>query len=349
MKARNTLSLVFLAGLVLGVVPEGQAEVRTYRNPMHQGYRLDYCQAFGQACGERVATQWCREQGYQYASDWAIDRDIGEGQPTARLDDDNVCQGHQCDGFADITCGREGRSFRLPNLGAATRSTVITPDRSGTAPSLMPVEVQLLVPGCHQWEPGILLCETVHEYQHCRTLLRDGKVLGCRAGLAFDGAFAEPRAASPGTYDVALRSRVNATVYEDRRGEGRLRGEARYKVEFNIPEYGTSGGICLQRDRYVYQPTGPEGGLSTIDETSDCDESIEGRFSPHEDDLYRAYDLCDARDAWGSKIDTATDLMVAGLFHFASPTASESGSYGDSNIIAPFVTLRAPISVDCKN
>ena len=119
-----------------------------------------------------------------------------------------------------------------------------------------------LVPGCHQWDPGILLCETLHEYQHCRTLLRDGKVLGCRAGLAFEGAFAEPRAASSGTYDVALRSRVSATVHEKRRGEGRLRGEARYKVAFNIPEHETSGRICLQRDRYVYQPTGPEGGAS---------------------------------------------------------------------------------------
>lgn len=349
MKIRNALSLVVLTGLTLGYLPDGRAEVRTYRNPMYQGYRLAYCQGFGQVCGERVATQWCRDQGFQYASDWAIDRDIGEIQPTMRMDDDNVCQGHQCDGFANITCGREGRSFRLPNLGAATRATVITPDRTGTAPALMPVEVQVLVPGCHQWEPGILLCETVHEYQHCRTLLREGKVLGCRAGLAFEGAFAEPRAAPPGTYDVSLRSRVSATVYEDRRGEGRLRGEARYEVDFNIPEYGTAGGICLQRDRYVYQPTGPAGGLSTIDETAECDEAIEGRFSAHEDDLYRAYDVCDGRDAWGSKIDISTEVMVAGLFHFASPTASEFGVLGESNIIAPFITIRAPMRVDCRN
>lgn len=349
MQAPNTLSQVILAALMLGAVSAINAEVRTYRNPMYQGYRLDYCQAFGQVCGERVATQWCRNQGFEYASDWAIDRGIGDIQPTSRLDDDNVCRGHQCDGFVDITCGREGRSFRLPNLGAITRATVFTPDRTGTAPALMPVEVQLLVPGCHQWEPGILQCETVYDYQHCRTLLGDGKVLGCRAGLAFDGAFAQPRAASPGTYDLSLRSRVRATVHENRRGDGRLKGEARYEVEFDIPEYGAAGGTCLQRDRYVYHPTGPKGGLSTIDETADCDEPIEGRFAANEDDLLRAFDYCDARHAWGSKIEITTDLMVAGLFHFVSPTASEVPEPGSSTIIAPYLTLYAPMIVDCKD
>ena len=193
------------------------------------------------------------------------------------------------------------------------------------------------------------MCETVHEYQHCRTLLRDGKVLGCRAGIAFDGAFAEPRPAAEGSYDLSLRSRASVTVHEGRRGEGRLRGDARYKVEFAIPQHGTAGGVCLQRDRYVYHPTGPEGGLWSIDETSDCDEPIEGRFEPNYDDMLRAYDLCGARDAWGSKIDSTTDLMVAGLFHFASQTASEYPGHGSSVIIAPYLTLKAPVRVDCRN
>ena len=213
----------------------------------------------------------------------------------------------------------------------------------------MPVEVQLLVPGCHQWEPGILMCETVHEYQHCRTLLRDGKVLGCRAGLAFDGAFAQPRAASPGTYELSLRSRVSATVRQNERGEGRLKGEARYEVVFDTPSSGTAGGACLQRDRYIYHPTGPMGGLSTIDDTADCDQPIEGRFAPNEDDLLRAYDYCEARNAWGSKIEIATDLMVAGLFHFTSTTAAEMLGHGSSTIIAPYITLSAPMIVDCKD
>jgi hypothetical protein len=202
---RRLLTVIGMGLLLLAAAPS-YAEVRTFRGPQHQGYRLDYCQAFGQICGERVATQWCRGQGYEYASDWAIDRDIGDRMPTMAIDDDRVCRDNQCDGFTAITCGREGRSFRLPNLGSMTRATVITPDRRGTAPAIMAVEVELLVPGCDQTEPGVLLCGTVHEYQHCRTLFAAGKVLGCRAGLAFEGAFANPTLACIG-YGVARASR----------------------------------------------------------------------------------------------------------------------------------------------
>ena len=350
MKLKHTLARVTLGLLVFAAAPNSHAEVRTYRNPTHQGHRLDYCEAFGRVCGERVATQWCRGQGYEYASDWAIDRDIGAIQPTIRLDDENVCQGHQCDGFSMITCGREGRTFRLPDLGAATRATVITPDRRGTAPTVMPVRVQLLVPGCQQREPGVLLCESVHEYQHCRTLLQDSQVLGCRAGLAFEGAFAEPRAAAPGSYELSLRSRVSAVVRRPHRGEGRLRGDARYSVSFAVPDAYAPGATCLQRDRYIYHPTGPEGGLSRIDETADCDEPVEGEFTAHEDDLLRAYDLCEARNAWGGEIEHSIDLLVAGLYHFSAATAAEIPLPGSSTyIIAPYLTVHAPLKVSCKD
>lgn len=348
MKAPRVLSLWLLAALVVVAAPQANGEVRTYRNPMHQGHRLDYCRAFGQECGERVATQWCRSQGYEYASDWSIARDIGDVTPTIGLEEDTVCSGQQCDGFATITCGREGRTFRLPNLGAGTRATVITPDRRGTAPVVMPVEVQVLVPGCHQREPGELLCETIHEYQHCRTLLRSRKVLGCRAGLAFDGAFAVPHAAAPESYRLSMRSRASASVYEGRRGEGKLKGDARYEIAFAIPSSGSES--CLQRDRYVYHPTGPEGGLSTIDDTASCDARINGSFEPHEDDLLRAYDLCEARDAWGRDVQMPIELMVAGLFHFATHTASDAPASGSTtHIVAPYVIVSAPMEVDCKS
>jgi len=350
MRVPHALTLSILAALVLCPVRSGYAEVRTYRNPSHHGYRLDYCQGFGQVCGEPVATQWCRGQGYEYASDWVVDRGIGAAQTTVHLDDESVCEGPQCESFATITCGREGRSFRLPNLGAATRATVIMPDRRGTAPTVMPAEVQLLVPGCHQREPGMLLCETIHEYQHCRTLLREGTVLGCRAGLAFEGAFAQPRAVGPGTYELSLRSRASATVYQGRRGEGRLRGQARYEVRFAIPEERAPGETCLQRDRYAYHPTGPEGGHFLIDGTDVCDEPIAGAYEPHEDDLLRAYDLCSARGAWGERVEISTDLLVAGLFQFGAAPVSEAASDGNPTyIIAPYITLLAPMRVDCKD
>jgi hypothetical protein len=339
-----------LAGLLVLAATSSNAEVRSFQNPQHQGYRLDYCQSFGQVCGERVATQWCRGQGYEYASDWAVDNDIGELISTIRLDDERICREFQCDGFASITCGREGRTIRLPNLGAATRATVLTPDLRGTAPAIMPVEVQVLVPGCFQTEPGILLCGTIHEYQHCRTLFAAGKVLGCRAGLAFDGAFANPVAAQPEAYALTLRSSASAAVDRGRRGEGRLRGEAEYSVSFSVPENGGVSETCLQRDRYVYHPTGPTGGSSEIGETAACDEPIAGTFEPHEDDLLAAYDLCEARQAWGTEIEGAIELMAAGLFYLETRTASASGpATSPARIVAPHVTIRAPLSIDCRD
>lgn len=335
--------------LLLAAAPS-HAEVRTYRNPQHQGYRLDYCQAFGQICGERVATQWCRGQGYEYASDWAADRNIGDRLPTMPIDDDRICRNNQCDGFTTITCGREGRSFRLPNLGSATRATVITPDRRGTAAAIMPVEVQLLVPGCYQTEPGVLLCGTVHEYQHCRTLFTAGKVLGCRAGLAFEGAFASPVAAAEGSYDLDLRSRAAATVSQGRRGQGRLRGDADFSVSFTLPLESALTETCLQRDRYLYYPSGPQGGLAAIDETTECAQPVEGSFEPHEDDLLRAYDLCEARRAWGSEINGSIELLVAGLYHLSARTAADGfGAAGSTRIVAPYLTIRAPLSINCRD
>jgi hypothetical protein len=337
-----------VVGLLLFAAGPGHAEVRTFRGPQHQGYRLDYCQAFGQVCGERVATQWCRGQGYEYASDWAIDRNIGDRLPTMPIDDDRICRDNQCDGFSSITCGREGRSFRLPNLGSATRATVITPDRRGTAPAIMPVEVQLLVPGCYQTEPGVLLCGTVHEYQHCRTLFAAGKLLGCRAGLAFDGAFAEPVASPSDSYELDLRSRASATVTQRQRGEGRVRGDADFRVSFAVPAEAALAETCLQRDRYIYYPSGPRGGLSEIDDTTDCGRPIEGSFEPHEDDLLRAYDLCEARQAWGTTIEGSIELLVAGLYHLSARTAAENFG-GASRIVAPYVTIHAPLSISCKD
>ncbi|NIW23314.1 MAG: hypothetical protein GWN29_01415, partial [Gammaproteobacteria bacterium] len=75
----------------------------------------------------------------------------------------------------------------------------------------------------------------MHEYQHCRTLFSAGKVLGCRAGLAFEGAFANPVAAAEGSYELDLRSRASATVSQGRRGQGRLRGDAEFTVSFTPP------------------------------------------------------------------------------------------------------------------
>lgn len=327
-----------------------QAEVRTFRTPSFEGYRLDYCKSSGSECGERVATEWCVTQGYEYASDWGLERDIGAFQPTISVDNRRVCQGDQCDGFIAITCGREERVFRVLTLGGNTRGTVFTPDRREAAPAVTRTEIQLVVPGCSQFEPGVLLCHSVPEYQHCRSLLQDGYVLGCRARLALDGAIADLREATTDSYELSLRARASVTINQGRRGDGRVRGETRYNVTFAIPENTEATESCLQRDRYEYHQTGPSGGSSKIYESADCDESIEGSFSPHEDEILRAYDFCEARRAWGTKIEATTDRIVAGIFHFSAVAElSDSGGAAASRSVATYLAIEAPLEVICRD
>ena len=350
MNAPQPLPLAALLLLACSASPAAQAEVRTFRNPIFEGYRLDYCKTSGSECGERVATEWCVEQGYEYASDWGLERDIGALQPTISVDTRSICHGDQCDGFTAITCGREERAFRMPSLGGDTRGTVFTPDRRQAAPAVTRTEVQIVVPGCSQFEPGVLLCHSVPEYQHCRTLLQDGYLLGCRARLGLDGTIADMREVTAESYELSLRARASVTIDQGSRGEGRVRGATRYSVTFAIPEYTDAAESCLQRDRYEYHQTGPNGGLSEIYEAADCDEPIEGSFAPHEDDFLHAYDLCEGRRAWGTKIEATTDLIVAGIFHFSASTASSNdGGTAASRSIAPYLAIGAPLEVICRD
>ena len=344
------LPLAALLVLACSVVPAAQAEVRTFRSPSFEGYRLDYCKSSGLGCGERVATEWCVTQGYEYASDWGLERGIGALQPTISVDNSRVCEGNQCDGFTAITCGREERVFRVPSLGGNTRGTVFTPDRRQAAPAVTRTEIEIVVPGCSQSEPGVLLCHSVPEYQHCRSLLQDGYVLGCRANLGLDGAVADLHEATADSYELSLRARASVTIDQGTRGDGRVRGETRYDVTFAIPEHTEATESCLQRDRYEYHQTGPSGGSSKIYESADCDEPIEGSFSPHEDEILRAYDLCESRRAWGTKIEGTTERIVAGIFHFSAVTASSaSDGAAASRSVATYLAIAAPLEVICRD
>jgi hypothetical protein len=190
----------------------------------------------------------------------------------------------------------------------------------------------------------------VHEFQHCRTLFAAGKVLGCRAGLAFDGAFATPLAAAPESYELTLRSSASAAVDRGRRGQGRLRGEANFSLRFDVPTAGDAAEVCLQRDRYIYHPNGPSGGLSELGATESCERPIEASFKPHADDLLSAYDQCEARQAWGSEIEGVTEVLAAGLFYLAAPSRDGNDRGGETtNIVAPYVTIRAPLAIDCRD
>jgi hypothetical protein len=77
---------------------------QTFNNPMHGGDRLDWCLNWGIGCGAEAANAWCVAKGFENASDFGIDEDIGSSTPTRLLSTGAVCDQGFCDGFDQITC-----------------------------------------------------------------------------------------------------------------------------------------------------------------------------------------------------------------------------------------------------
>jgi hypothetical protein len=342
------VSSISLVALAAGLAVPANAQVRTFSNPAHDGLPLSYCVANGAVCGAKVATDWCHTQGFDHATDWSPAPGVDVTSTTVRLDDGGICRGAQCEAFASITCADDALELRMATLGPWAHMKVLEPGMRGVATPTEPTEYRVLIPGCHQREPGVFLCETVHEYQHCRTLMGAGKIFGCRAGLAFDGGFAEPVAAGPEDYELDIRSNAEMVVTHGHRGEAQVRGDAEVEITFAMPPVG-EGALCLQRDRYVYYPTGPKGGLGEIGDANDCDAPIAATVGPHEDDALQAYDMCDVFAAWGGEIEQPIEVLVAALFHVGpgGPTATRDADAA-TRIIAPYVTVRAPMKVSCE-
>ncbi len=350
MNLRQALPTLAFFLMVANVSTNATADERTFHNPSAEGYRLDYCSTTGRNCGERIASEWCVTRGYEYATDWTVDSNIGDLQPTVRIDTLSVCRDRQCDGFSAITCGREAESFNVPDLGIYTRSTVFTADGRQAAPTVATNEVTLVVPGCTQFEPGELLCETLEHYDNCRGLLQGGYGLRCLAELDLDEAAPSLEEAQSGSFDLSLRGRPSVTVNQGHRGQGEIRGAVRYRVEFEISDHGDGLENCVQRDQYEYRQTGPGAGLSSITATDSCRKSLEGRFSPHDDDLLYAYDRCEVDRAWGREIEGTSDLVVASIFHVSAATASaDDRDPNESRTVAPYLSIAAPIDIVCDN
>ena len=350
MNLRQSLPILAFFLTVTTASTIATAEERTFHNPSAEGYRLDYCSTTGRDCGERIATEWCATRGFEYATDWTVDSNIGDLQPTLRIDSLTVCRDRQCDGFSAITCGREVERFNVPNLGTYTRSTVFTPDGRRAAPMVASNEVTLVVPGCTQFEPGVLLCETLENYDHCRGLLQEGYGLRCLAALDLDAAVPTLEEAQPGSFDLSLSGRASVTVRHGYRGQGEIRSTIRYRANFEIPGHGQGLENCVQRDQYEYHQTGSEAGRASISPTDNCDKPLEGRISPNDDDLLYAYDLCEVERAWGGEVENSSDLIVASIFHFSAATASaERGDASESRTVAPYLSIRAPVAITCDN
>lgn len=245
--------------------------------------------------------------------------------------------------------GETEAAFESPVvLGPSGRATVLTPDLRSTEVALDPSTYGVLIPGCKPQEPGVFHCASVHQYQHCRTLMFSNMVHSCRVDAAFESGFAKAVRAAEESYTLTVRSDARVRVQQANRSLGIIRGSASFELAIEPPLAGT-GGQCLQRDRFVYWATGPNGGMSEIDDSAECNVPIEFRFAPHGDDLLRAWDICETFSAWGSEIEDAIGILAAGLFHIRSDDRDFRTEHpGGTGIIAPWVEVEAPLTIECR-
>ncbi|MGD8339269.1 MAG: hypothetical protein PVH89_00725 [Gammaproteobacteria bacterium] len=328
----------FLAALI---TLDASAQVRTYDNPEHEGFAVSYCGADSSSCGEYMATAWCVAIGYEYATDWAARAGASDALRTVRLDDGAVCEGAACESFARITCGPEAQRFTTPVLGPSGKLTVLSADRRSIEQSVDSSQYRVMVPGCSQREPGVFVCASIDEYEHCRTLMFSRMIHSCRADRAFADVAAEPRAAAAGEYEISVESDAVIRIRPGVRGSGQVKGDARIQIQFELPA-GAERAVCRERRSYVYFPTGPDGGQGDVGKADDCDVPVEVSVEAHGDDVLRAYDLCETFAAWGLEIEDSMEVLVAGLFRLGL-----DGRSSVEDVIAPYSLVEAPLTIEC--
>ena len=89
-----------------GPAPKSTLADKIFQYPVHDIYRLNYCLRWGTDCGAPAAGAWCKTQGFERASTWQIDKNIGGLFPTILMGDRKVCAQFLCDGFREITCAK---------------------------------------------------------------------------------------------------------------------------------------------------------------------------------------------------------------------------------------------------
>lgn len=108
MPARIVSLLVLLIALCSWPTPSAAVETsQSFVAPTIKDFRLDWCRNWGEGCGGPAAELFCREKGFDKATRWSIDPNVGaRGIPTLVFGDGRLCQGPNCAGFRVIVCAR---------------------------------------------------------------------------------------------------------------------------------------------------------------------------------------------------------------------------------------------------
>lgn len=74
---------------------------KTFTNPMVGGLALDFCQFWGDGCGQPAADAWCLSQGYERALRYEVQVDA---PPTRIIATGQTCDQEFCDRIVAVTC-----------------------------------------------------------------------------------------------------------------------------------------------------------------------------------------------------------------------------------------------------
>ncbi|WP_417911188.1 hypothetical protein [Candidatus Electronema sp. PJ] len=91
-------------------LPEGTIVNTPFPSPQFEDKRLDWCLSWAKDCGKAAADAWCKAQGFELASKFEIDENIGKVSPTKIFSTGQSCDQDFCDGFKMIEC----RKFDCP-------------------------------------------------------------------------------------------------------------------------------------------------------------------------------------------------------------------------------------------
>ena len=100
--------------------PAGAVETsQSFVSPVIKDFRLDWCRNWGVACGGPAAELFCKEKGFDKATRWSIEPNVGaRGIPTLVFGDGRLCQGPNCSGFRVIVCARVAATPAKPEIKA---------------------------------------------------------------------------------------------------------------------------------------------------------------------------------------------------------------------------------------
>jgi hypothetical protein len=91
-------------------------EERNFITPFIHGKRVDYCYLWGDQCGKPAADAFCKAQHFQYATNFALQPEIGASNPTYIQGVGRVCSDPGCRGFRFIRCLRQVYSYGNDNV-----------------------------------------------------------------------------------------------------------------------------------------------------------------------------------------------------------------------------------------